>query len=186
MKKMLIAGVLLLQIITACSPYKSITTSTDFPNPYEFTLIDTVTGNRDRIYIRANEWMVRTFNSSKSVIHMQDKEAGKIIGKAVFEVPGKTGLYGDLKGRDYVNYTISIDVKDGRYRCVLSDYYHEAGIYEHAKSFGSFERQSVRVPGVMIDYDKQWLAIKSLVMEQSKALLEDLQKNMDKSEIDDF
>ncbi|WP_107822016.1 DUF4468 domain-containing protein [Mangrovibacterium marinum] len=40
-----------------------------------------VPGTKDELYVKANEWMVRSFNNAKSVIQFQDKEAGKIMGK---------------------------------------------------------------------------------------------------------
>ena len=38
------------------------------------------------LYVRANEWFAKTFNSANAVIQMQDKEAGKIIGKGYVPV----------------------------------------------------------------------------------------------------
>ena len=40
-----------------------------------------VPGTKEELFVKANEWMVRTFNNAKSVIQFQDKEAGKIMGK---------------------------------------------------------------------------------------------------------
>ena len=40
-----------------------------------------VSGTKNELFIKANEWMVRSFKDAKSVIQFQDKEAGKIMGK---------------------------------------------------------------------------------------------------------
>lgn len=48
--------------------------------------------------------MVRTFNSAKSVIQFQDKEAGKIIGKYL--------MYSIATGQQDVYSMITISVKD--------------------------------------------------------------------------
>ena len=40
-----------------------------------------VTGSKNELYLKSNEWMVRNFNNAKSVIQFSDKEAGKIMGK---------------------------------------------------------------------------------------------------------
>ena len=36
-------------------------------------------------FIKANEWMVQTFNNAKSVIQFKDKEAGIVKGKYVMK-----------------------------------------------------------------------------------------------------
>jgi hypothetical protein len=64
-----------------------------------------VQGTKDELYIKANEWMVRTFNNAKSVIQFQDKEAGKIMGKYLMNSIGQTGA-------DTYSL-ITISVKDG-------------------------------------------------------------------------
>jgi hypothetical protein len=33
------------------------------------------------LYVRAHEWFAKTFKSAQSVIQLDDKEAGKILGK---------------------------------------------------------------------------------------------------------
>ena len=49
---------------------------------------------------------------------MEDKESGKIVGKALMQVYHKNRQDG------YINYTISIQVKDGRYKYEFTDFYH--------------------------------------------------------------
>lgn len=74
---------------------------------------------KDQLYVRAREWFAQTFKSAQAVIQMDDKEAGKIIGK------------GSAKGSFYylltlfsfsLNYTVSITLKDGRYRYEITDF----------------------------------------------------------------
>ena len=54
---------------------------------------------------------------------MDDKDAGKIIGKGILIVPSNVGL-GIIKD-SYVTFTATIDVKDNKFRCILSDFYHD-------------------------------------------------------------
>jgi Domain of unknown function (DUF4468) with TBP-like fold len=96
-----------------------------YPSPFQYQITDTLDGSKNELYVRAYEWMAKTFNSSKEVIQMQDKEAGKIIGKGILTTPtGKDGL-GMSVGNEPVHFTISIDVRDGKYRCILSDFSHD-------------------------------------------------------------
>lgn len=68
-----IYSILLILLMSSCG-----TTLVTFPMVSES--ID-VPGTKDEIYIRANQWMVRHFESAKNVIQFTDKEAGKIMGK---------------------------------------------------------------------------------------------------------
>lgn len=78
--------------------------------------------SKDELYIRAREWFARIFVSAQDVIQMDDKAAGKIIGKGVYKNL-KTGIFVDNTTTIY--YTVSITVKDGRYRYEISDIYRE-------------------------------------------------------------
>ncbi len=75
--------------------------------------------NKDELYVRAREWFALTFKSSKDVIQMDDKAAGKIIGKGSSEGSTK---YRMLTMDYWLNYTVSITVKEGRYRYEITDF----------------------------------------------------------------
>ena len=88
-----------------------------YPSPFKMQHIDTVNGSKSDLYVKANQWLAKTFNSAKAVIQIQDKEAGKIIGKGA--VITMAGVFNNV---EYVTrYTIFIDVKDNKYRIVISD-----------------------------------------------------------------
>ena len=87
-----------------------------------FTSVVTIdSAAKNDLFVRANEWFAKTFNDSKEVIQMSDKESGKIVGKGIFKVYFHS--FG-TKDAGYVHYTISIMVKDGRYKYSLNDLYH--------------------------------------------------------------
>lgn len=74
------------------------------------------------IYIKSNEWLVKTFNSAKDVIQFQDKEAGKMICKTfeTFTVgKGWNRITMDL------SFLLTIEARDGRYKISASDFIHE-------------------------------------------------------------
>lgn len=78
--------------------------------------------NKQELFSRTREWFAKIYNSSTDVIQMEDKESGKIIGKAKMQV---THIY--LKRQQpggYINYTISLYIKDGRYKYEITDFYH--------------------------------------------------------------
>lgn len=97
---------------------------------FEFSQIDSIQGSKGELFVRAMAWMANTFNSAKSVIQMQDKEAGKIVGKAV--IPWEYRFMGD-GCKCSIHYIITIDCKDNKVRIVLSNFYHE-GCSKYTKS----------------------------------------------------
>ena len=79
-----------------------------------------VAGNKDELYSRAREWFAKTYKSAQNVIQMDTKD--KIVGKALMQVYYKGGDYG------YINYTISIYLKDGKYKYEITDFYHKGEV----------------------------------------------------------
>lgn len=74
------------------------------------------------LFSRAREWFARTYKSSIDVIQMEDKENGKIVGKALMQVFHKA--LGTNFPSGYINYTISIYIKDGRYKYEVTNFHH--------------------------------------------------------------
>lgn len=77
---------------------------------------------KDILYSKAREWFAIAFKSSNDVVQLEDKENGKIIGKAIMNV------YYKSMGREYpskIRYSIAIQVKDGRYKYEITDFIHE-------------------------------------------------------------
>lgn len=77
-----------------------------------------------KLYSMAIEWFATSFNNSKAVLQMQDKEAGIIVGKSVFSIESKGNV---LMSSTYhnVDYTIKLYFKDGRFKYELSDFTNE-------------------------------------------------------------
>jgi hypothetical protein len=74
------------------------------------------------LYSRAREWFAKAYNSSQNVIQMDDKESGKIVGKALTRVYHKA--LGSNYPSGYINYTISLYLKDGKYKYEITNFYH--------------------------------------------------------------
>lgn len=70
----------------------------------------------------AREWFAKTYKSSINIIQMEEKESGKIVGKALMQVYYKAmGM--DCPG-GYISYTISIYIKDGKYKYEITNFHH--------------------------------------------------------------
>ena len=82
----------------------------------EVIIIDST--NKNELYSRAREWFALTFNSADAVLQMDDRESGKLIGKALQYIFIPTAL-STVKVKMY--YTISIYVKENRYKYLISN-----------------------------------------------------------------
>jgi hypothetical protein len=66
------------------------------------------------LYNRAKKWFVASYKSAKEVIQLDDSENGEITGKGNFKVSYYTR-------EPFISHTISIFVKDGRYKYLITD-----------------------------------------------------------------
>jgi hypothetical protein len=87
----------------------------------EVVVVDSLS-NKQELFSRAREWFAKAYKSSTNVIQMEDKESGKIVGKALMQVYHKA--LGSNFPSGYINYTISIYIKDGKYKYEIIDFYH--------------------------------------------------------------
>jgi hypothetical protein len=83
----------------------------------EVVKVDSV--SKDELYTRAREWFAKTFKSAQDVLQMDDKESGKLIGKGSSKGVNHLQL---STNSFYLNYMISITIKDGRYRYEVTDF----------------------------------------------------------------
>ncbi len=79
--------------------------------------------DKTSIYVALRAWFSETYNSAKSVIQMEDKDAGLIIGNATRKY--NHGGLSYLCYEGYLKYTIKVQIKDGRYRAEITDIRHE-------------------------------------------------------------
>lgn len=82
-------------------------------------VVDAKGATKDQLYIKGREWFAKSFKSANDVIQMDDKDAGKIIGKATSQ-----GIYtsGGLSIPYKMLYTISITTKNNKYRYEITSF----------------------------------------------------------------
>jgi len=83
------------------------------------TVIDSIPKSKDQIYVAVNDWFVRSFNDGKSVIQLNDKELGTIIGKGHISNMGNTLSFASSADIS-ADVIIRVDMKDGRMRITTS------------------------------------------------------------------
>lgn len=84
----------------------------NFPKPFEFTFIDTVDIPKAQIYTKCFQYLATKVSNLNFGNQMHDSLSGKIV------VPNMTSNYNE----DY-RYTLTIDVREGKYRCRFENFY---------------------------------------------------------------
>ncbi|UOQ96649.1 DUF4468 domain-containing protein [Hymenobacter sp. 5317J-9] len=123
---------------------------------------------KDQLYVRANEWVAKAYHSANAVIQMQDKEAGRLVVKGLTRVT--LHVMGMNADAGVIRHTLTIYVKDGRYKYILSDFTHE-DVRPKATSVGPLEGQVL--PFGM--GKKQWDELRREADEDAKRLIAELQ-----------
>lgn len=95
---------LIAAFITSCG---SLSTTMLYPQEISEVIIIENTNKLD-LFIRANNWMVETFNDAESVIQFTDKEGGIVTGKYLLH----TKILGTQVPREPIFAIIKIQVKD--------------------------------------------------------------------------
>lgn len=85
-----------------------------------YTDIETIAGQtKNELYMKAREWFVNTYRNANSILQLEDKESGKLMGKATYQYKFVNGINESVIT---LTFTINIDIKDGKYRCKFYDF----------------------------------------------------------------
>lgn len=100
-------------LVSATLPIDSTTSKISF---VEIVKVDSL--NKDQIYNLSRQWFSQTFKSAESVLDLEDKDNGQLIGKGFSDI--------DL-GKVVVKmwYTIQLFSKEGRYRLCITNITYE-------------------------------------------------------------
>jgi hypothetical protein len=141
---------------------------------FYFKLTDSTQATKSELYTRARQFIALQFKDSKAVIQMDDKEAGKLIGKGVFVLYAVAAL--GISSGSYIEFTVTIDVKDNKYRCVLSDFYH-TGIVGRTDGGGVGGDLNNEKPEGGIGR-KYWVRIKDATYQEAQKFIKDFDNAM--------
>lgn len=130
-----------------------------------------------QLYSRAYEWVAKAYNSANAVVQMHDKESGKIIGKGVTRVLTRGGT--EL---GYVRHTLSIYVKDGKYKYELTGLEHVSST-PGGHSGGPLEQDK---PLDIWLSASQWTRIKRETTGQIRVVARNLRRAMTAKDASDF
>lgn len=142
--------------------------------------------SKNDLYVRANTWFTRTFKSAKSVLELQDKEAGKLIGKGVLPIMIKVPIMGATDA-GYVGATVTIMCKDGKYKYVIDNLSHSKPYGANTQYWvdgGSLEQEKPKVGMMGRPSKKEWNDIKEATQKDILSMVADLKKGMAKGDAD--
>lgn len=138
--------------------------------------------SKNELYSRGREWFAKAYKSSTDVIQMDDKESGKIVGKALMQVYHKA--LGSNYKSGYINYTISLYFKDGRYKYEVTNFHHTGQYVGDGNSipdYGPCEDMINTTRKTMgISYQKTFNYYLTQMDENVKGLIADLKATMSK------
>jgi hypothetical protein len=169
MNKLLFAlALLLIALVAQAQPAKVSAKSPTLPidpdtHLVAYTGIIEVPGTlQTQLYTRATTWVAQHYPTATSAV--QDKETGKIIVQGIAYPPAPAGFASS------VTYTLSLYVKEGKYKYDFTGFRHEAKAGDDI-SLGAFENEKVGnalTRGVM---QKSWNVIRNETATQIQSLI---------------
>lgn len=134
-----------------------------------FTEIDSaIKGSKDELFVKSKSWAATYFKDAKSVIQLDDKEAGKLICKGAGNVPVKNG-FGEVCYYDKLWFLATINVKDNKTRIIISDFSHQSNDPHTDASVGRLLNPQKNFP--RIGFNKYVEKLKKRATEQAQETL---------------
>ena len=103
----------------------SVVTNAQTPLIFE-SVVSADSISKSDLFNNGKSWVVATFRDAKEVIQLEDKDAGRITCKGVFEYKAPQWWGGGTANANgYVRFTIKLYFKEGRYKYSFSEFNHE-------------------------------------------------------------
>lgn len=133
-------------------------------------VIEVPAASQAQLYQRAMEWVNSNFRSGKSAIQSTDKEQGVITGKGNLRLSVSSAY-------DIVYFTFTIAAKDGRYKYVLKDFFHEGTSDGGPRNAGGLTRETPLCGRGRMTM-RYWMKVKVQTDESATRLLSSLEQAM--------
>ena len=135
------------------------------------------------LYSQARMWFAETYRSSKDVIQLEDKENGRIIGKGNIKYESNI-FVGSTGTRGWINYTISISVKDGKYKYEITNFMHEGNSLNSQGAFSfdliTTDKECPKEVGNKNWRNKVYIDIKKQIELKTNTIISSLKEYMKK------
>ena len=137
--------------------------------------------SKKEIYERARYWFAKAYKNSKMVLQIDNFEQnGSLVGRGSYKHEYKS--YSGLTHYcviGYVDYLISILIKDGRFKIIITDFVHESTVNGQT-GFGllsyDYNWPHTAVKGYQKSRDRDWRDLKKEAEMYANSLIEDAEK----------
>lgn len=141
-----------------------------------------INGTTLQLYQKAKTWLNNTFNDSKEVIQIDDKELGQISIRAIMPVNCTYHALGTRTYKNDIDFQLAIYIKEGKYKYVFSNY----SCSEMQWGFtSSIDAPPHRTMGKKLA-NEVWTSTKEGIDSRTNALIESLKDFMNKKVDSDF
>lgn len=156
----------------------------------EFTEVKQVDGlSKAKIYDILRDFVYSNYNNGKHVIQIEDKESGKIMIKAITKTLSYKNM-GQIIESGHFKYTLTLSVKDGRYKYLFEDIYFEKTGKNPFTSGSNFAEEYPVLWGNMSKNWKQkiWDDFKSQAEQEISLIIASIETNINskKTNSDDW
>ncbi|MFZ4928351.1 DUF4468 domain-containing protein [Chryseobacterium sp. Mn2064] len=138
---------------------------------------------KDELYNRARSWIGRNFNRKKSSVDIEDKAAGELVASGTIDYRKRKSYYGASCVEGPVKLTLSIFVKDGRYKYVFHSFVHQGSKGFSCKNtdYGLITTaEKAPQPSWGNPKDIAWEDIKEFIKDSVELNVSDLKQEMNK------
>lgn len=144
-------------------------------------VVEMPTVSQADLYARALAWVAATYPAADKVLEQQDPQAGQLLIKGRRPVVTRALYEGVLRSSyaGVVRHTLTIYVKDGRYKYVLTDLTHDALGTPALHSGGPLEQEKANLYGYAgLGSKKAWDELKTDATRDARHLTESLRAAM--------
>ena len=145
-------------------------------------VVDVAGVKKEDLYKRAKAWFVTSSDATKLALELEDPGTGKLLGKVNNPVKVNNPPLNNKFEVGSVIYTITVIVKDEKYKYTFTDFIHDSDGRNKVISCGALENRKTAAKAGFVTNDMptnwQWNKIKEGTGETVLAQIEALKKVM--------
>lgn len=134
---------------------------------------------KEDLYNRAKAWYVTSTGTTKLALELEDKETGKLLGKVNNPIKINNPPLNNKFEVGSIIYTITVIVKDDKYKYVFTDFVHDSDGRDKITSCGPLENKKSAAKAMLtgaMPTNWQWNKMKEVTEETVLAQIEALKK----------
>jgi Domain of unknown function (DUF4468) with TBP-like fold len=161
----------------------------------KYSYVDSTSLNKIKLYKSVRVWIAKEFDDANKTIKMDDKDLSKIICKGTIPIEGrKPALAAASIDDEYVSFTLTVDIKDRKYRIVFDELFHRNSWYPSERGYvggGDLcNDKPQKIKGSLLGNwelkDSRWQKIKEKVATVFDGIYKELKTEINKSSKDEF